>query len=430
MHVPDFLARPKALIAAMISFWLAGLAYGETAGRVNFVSGDVVAVNADSTRRTLHRGDLVSSGERLETGDKSRVQIRFTDGSFLALQAKTVFSIDTYTYTRDKPEQSSLVFNFLRGSMRTISGAIGKANRQAYQIKTPTATIGIRGTDYAGVMLDNELLLKVLGGIVNLSNALGNADVLSGQTFNVRLGSAPAPFNGKFPADVDAIEPDVDAATGESGVTKTTAGSSSEDMPERPRLENYDNYNQFLQAMYAFKKAEAARAALSVPAVTATPLLDLEKFKNMAPIEADMDTETVEAASTPSLVTEGPETIEQAVAMAEKLKFPRYTPGENYHRSTFKDFPLIPVEQPTLENAAINDTFKLGQTTNNMLLNAAAVREDSNGSNNQFSKADLLNKKITLQIERGDHVLRIFGNVVQIQGLDDISITILERRNN
>ena len=234
MHVPDFLARPKALIAAMISFWLAGLAYGETAGRVNFVSGDVVAVNADSTRRTLHRGDLVSSGERLETGDKSRVQIRFTDGSFLALQAKTVFSIDTYTYTRDKPEQSSLVFNFLRGSMRTISGAIGKANRQAYQIKTPTATIGIRGTDYAGVMLDNELLLKVLGGIVNLSNALGNADVLSGQTFNVRLGSAPAPFNGKFPADVDAIEPDVDAATGESGVTKTTAGSSSEDMPERP----------------------------------------------------------------------------------------------------------------------------------------------------------------------------------------------------
>lgn len=419
----------------MIGFWLTGLAWGETAGRVNFVSGDVAAVKPDNTRRMLARGDMVNSGERLETGGKARVQIRFTDGSFLALQPNTVFSLDTYQFNKDKPEQSTLVFNFLKGSMRAISGAIGHINRASYAIKTPTATIGIRGTDYAGIVSNNQLLLNVLGGIVNLSNGMGSSDVQTGQTFIVKNGAAPALFKGTFPAQIDNVEPDVTDAPASASATPpvapnpatvvagaaATAVIASTELPERPRLENYENYNQFLQAMYAYKKAEAARNQAAQPAPN-TPVIDIEKLKGMAPIDADLETETVQAPVTPSLVTEGPETIDGAVAMAKTLHLPHYSPGENYHRSTFKSFPLMPVETPTLEDASINDTFRLGTVTENMLLGNNASTVSNQAGSIMVLRPDLNNKTVSVMLEQGDHVIRFLGNVVQIQGLDGLEI--------
>jgi hypothetical protein len=432
MHVQGFLARPTLLISAMVGFWLSAGAHAEVAGRVNFVSGEVTAIQPDNSKRLLARGDSVNSGERLETGDSGRIQLRLTDGGFLALQPKTVFSLDSYSYSRDKPDQSTLVFNFLRGSMRTISGAIGKANRSAYQIKTPAATIGIRGTDYAGVLLDNQLLLKVMEGIVNLNNALGNADVAQGQTYWVSPGSAPALFIGTFPAELDAIEPEAPASSAgaASAAAKALAlaappagAAALTDLPERPRLENYENYNQFLQAMYAFKKAEALRNQTAQPTAE-TPVLDLEKIRNMPMAEADLETETVESKETPSLVTEGPESIETAVERAREMKLPRYTPGENYHRSTFKSFPLAQLESPTLETASIDDSFRLGVTSTNLLLGQMADREDNNEQSRiTVVRPDLANKQMTILLERRNYSLYLFGNLTQITGVDDMEIS-------
>ena len=65
----------------------------------------------------------------------------------------------------------TLLFNFIRGGMRTVSGAIGKVNRNNYRVQTPVATIGIRGTSYAAEQQPNgRLLLTVSKGMVNISN--------------------------------------------------------------------------------------------------------------------------------------------------------------------------------------------------------------------------------------------------------------------
>src|SRR3990170_2668745 len=45
---------------------------------------------------------------------------------------------------RDGSERG--VFGLLRGALRTVTGLIGRVNRDAYLIQTPTATVGIRGT--------------------------------------------------------------------------------------------------------------------------------------------------------------------------------------------------------------------------------------------------------------------------------------------
>ena len=124
------LLNAKGLLAVMATLF-SGQALAETAGRVTFITGDVVAISSDGNRRTLTKSDLVNSGERLETG-KGRLQIRFTDGSFISLQPNTVFGLDNYTFARAKPKEGSLLFSFIRGGMRTVSGAIGKVNRANY----------------------------------------------------------------------------------------------------------------------------------------------------------------------------------------------------------------------------------------------------------------------------------------------------------
>lgn len=181
----------KGLLSAFVACLLSGHSIADVAGRVNFVVGKVQAVAADGTRRNLVRGELVNSGERLET-NAGRVQIRFTDGSFISLQPNTVFGLDNYAFNKATPNEGSLLFNFIKGSMRTVSGAIGKVNRNNYKVQTPVATIGIRGTSYAASQEPNgRLLLTVGSGIVNLANDFGNSNINAGQTFEVQQGQAP-----------------------------------------------------------------------------------------------------------------------------------------------------------------------------------------------------------------------------------------------
>jgi len=201
------LLNAKGLLAALVATLLTGQALAETAGRVTFVTGEVVAISSDGQRRVLAKSELVNSGERLETG-KGRLQIRFTDGSFVSLQPNTVFGLDNYTFARNKPKEGSLLFNFARGGMRTISGAIGKINRANYIVKTPVGTIGIRGTGYVATQEPNgRLLVTVNKGIVNVSNEFGSSNINVGQTFQIEKDKAPEPAPQGVAAEVLANKP-------------------------------------------------------------------------------------------------------------------------------------------------------------------------------------------------------------------------------
>lgn len=430
-------SRVAQVSLAVSLFFVAGMARAEAAGKVNYVSGEVTAVAEDNTRRTLARGDTVNSGEKLETGVRGRMQIRFTDGSFLSLQPNSRFGLNTYVYNREKPEESRLVFNFLQGSMRTISGAIGKVNRANYQIKTPMATIGIRGTDYAVTINGEDLFLNVLKGLVKLGNDLGTADIKAGQTYLVSTGKPPRLFNGEYPVSIDPVEPDVDPVSstdaghggspvpGTAGVLAADAAVLADTgLPERPRLENYDSYNQFLQAMYAYKKAEADRKRTVQD--DAGKGIDADKLKGLAISNPDLATETIDSPSTPALVTDGPLSVEAAIAQARAMQLPHYNPNDDYHRTTFKDFPLKPVDTPSMEQASVQDSFNLGLLANSMLLESLQGKED-NGDTKSAAKLDPDSKKLSLILSDGNYKLYFFGNEMRLNGVKGVTITIEQR---
>lgn len=196
----------RHLLAIMVTA-LSGHALADVAGKVNFVSGPVMAYSLDGNQRLLTRGAEVNGGERLETG-KGRLQIRFTDGSFLSLQPNTIFRLDSYRFEKNKPEEGQLLFNFVQGGMRTITGAIGRVNRARYKVRTPVASLGIRGTGYASTLNNGVLTLSVDKGIVNIENEFGSSNVNAGQTFRVIQGEAPRLAPDGVSADARAREPD------------------------------------------------------------------------------------------------------------------------------------------------------------------------------------------------------------------------------
>jgi hypothetical protein len=189
-------------------------------GRIVFSVGDVVGVDSDGKQRRLGRGSKLSAGDTVRT-QRGRAQIRFTDGGYTSLQPHTEFRIDDFHYDAKRVEESVGFFSLLKGGLRTITGIIGKIRKKAYQLRTPVATVGIRGTEYLAV-LGNSLTVHVGDGEIEICSNAGctpfgahqTGYVASADSRAVRVAHPPslAPpqerqvyaYNGGYQAQFDA----------------------------------------------------------------------------------------------------------------------------------------------------------------------------------------------------------------------------------
>lgn len=171
------------------------------AGSVVFVNGHVSASSATHGERTLSKDDPVFNSDTIDTAANGRGQLRFTDGGLVSLMPNTIFSVEEYFF-EDEANSDSAVFGLLKGGLRTITGSVGKVKHEEYELKTPVATLGIRGTEYVAVIQPaNTLRVHVGRGKVVITNEYGSLDVPAGRNAVVSLGSAPQ-FSEKGPVFV------------------------------------------------------------------------------------------------------------------------------------------------------------------------------------------------------------------------------------
>ena len=88
----------------------------------------------------------IFSYDDVRTGN-GRMAIEFLDSSILKLTEHSKVVIDNYIFDPD-PSKSRLALNMASGTARFITGALGKINKENISIRTPSATIAIRGTDF------------------------------------------------------------------------------------------------------------------------------------------------------------------------------------------------------------------------------------------------------------------------------------------
>lgn len=94
--------------------------------------------------RTLTVGADVFIGDRIITGPEGQVQIKFADQTELVVGPRSSLMIEDYLLREDQ-SAGKFVINALNGTFRFATGVSPK---DRYVIKTPTGTIGIRGTAF------------------------------------------------------------------------------------------------------------------------------------------------------------------------------------------------------------------------------------------------------------------------------------------
>lgn len=117
------------------------------AGFVKSVRGDVKLLSAAATARNAVPGDALASVDRIVTGPDSSAAVVLRDDTTLVVGPSSRLDLKQFHFDATTHEGGLLV-SLLRGSMRMITGLIGKTNPDAVRVETQTATIGIRGTDF------------------------------------------------------------------------------------------------------------------------------------------------------------------------------------------------------------------------------------------------------------------------------------------
>jgi hypothetical protein len=194
--------RPSASFRSACSGLLLAILLGAAAaaapvGEVTHVSGALVARKPDGSSKILAPQSKVEAGDLLATAQDTFARVKFVDGSEITLRPSSQLRVDAFNYDEKNAEQDNALFSLLKGGLRTITGLVGKRKPRSYEMRTTTATIGIRGTNFG--------LLLCQGDCGNIRNSLGqvpkdglHVDVAQG-VISVTNGSGQVLFSaGQF----------------------------------------------------------------------------------------------------------------------------------------------------------------------------------------------------------------------------------------
>lgn len=202
----------KSLVKSCLAFLLLAHAADAFAqpvvGRVLVAAGQVTLVRQGTPRAAIAATGL-QVGDAVVTSAASNAQIGFVDHSVVALRESSHFLVERFQF---QPEGGSnaLAFSLLKGGLRTVTGLIGVSRRaDEYRVKTPIASVGIRGTQYSlvycqddcadpeGVLAANGAYGGVYDGTVAVSNNAGEVEFGRDEYFYVAdINTIPQPLLG------------------------------------------------------------------------------------------------------------------------------------------------------------------------------------------------------------------------------------------
>jgi hypothetical protein len=126
-----------------------------SAGVIDLMEGDVRVFDANQVRRTgVKLKDPVGEGDSVVTGADGELHLNMQDGGYIAVRPNTAMKIMQYRANGDANDTS--VFGIVKGALRSVTGFIGQFNARSTKIITPTATIGIRGTDHETFVVEQN----------------------------------------------------------------------------------------------------------------------------------------------------------------------------------------------------------------------------------------------------------------------------------
>lgn len=196
----------RALALAIGVFFAASLmasgpaaAQAERIGAAAAVRNQVTGTIGSSQPRALSAGAPIHQNERIETGANSVAQLLFSDQTTLSIGQRSQVTLDRYVYNPDR-SAGDVAVTLGSGAMRFVTGSQQPSN---YQVRTPVATIGVRGTIIDLLVLDGRMFGILDEGRVIFTLPNGQTVELNNpgtaiEFFSNGTASAPFTWRGRY----------------------------------------------------------------------------------------------------------------------------------------------------------------------------------------------------------------------------------------
>jgi hypothetical protein len=112
-----------------------------------------VTSNHGGQERSLATGNRVFQNDRISTGANSVAQLMFTDHTTLSVGPRSQVRLDRYVYDPSRGA-GDVAVGFATGALRFVTGTQAPRN---YQVRTPVAVIGVRGTIVDLLMINGRM---------------------------------------------------------------------------------------------------------------------------------------------------------------------------------------------------------------------------------------------------------------------------------
>lgn len=171
--------------------------------------------NAGSGVRTLELGASIIHRERIETSSAGSVQVLFVDKTTLNIGPNSNLVIDEFVYDPNA-KAGSMALTLTKGAARFVGG--NASHTGGAEVKTPVATIGIRGGVAAIIHRDGETQAILQFGTLTVVGPGGETVVIRRPGFMVTVGrggmTGPARVSQ---AQIDAVIAQTRSQTGQNG---------------------------------------------------------------------------------------------------------------------------------------------------------------------------------------------------------------------
>ena len=111
------------------------------------VSKGSVQIQRGSAKVSATVGAGVQASDVIVTGADGSAGITFTDNSLVSVGPNSVFAIDKYSFDTTT-HQGEFEGNLKQGRLAAISGKMVKQSPESMKIRTPSAIMGVRGTEF------------------------------------------------------------------------------------------------------------------------------------------------------------------------------------------------------------------------------------------------------------------------------------------
>lgn len=134
-------------VLAVVCLAASGSALAQNVAGVVKTSHGNVQILRDGRSIPAPVGTDVMAGDTLRTAGESSTGVMLKDDTRVSLGPNSQLLLDRFAFNANTNEGDMLV-SILKGTLRMVSGLLVKANPEQVRLKTPTATIGVRGTDF------------------------------------------------------------------------------------------------------------------------------------------------------------------------------------------------------------------------------------------------------------------------------------------